>query len=401
VFTPDLSEPEVLIPVTEMNKVQDPGAIFLHRASDDQVINMIEDFDIRFETPEEDMVYRVSSTEWTAGTDYDQDGYFSYRKLDVDILAAPLTRTLRMDVSICKKPIMAGPCPYITDFYFRADSTDDDVISIELGLPNAELDSGIYQFDFALYDSITGEKVMDNVIVDDNLKMEPAGSDPYVYMITDVHYEAGRVDYDGDKYFAISNLLFNIEVTGGNQPVYATLFYKPEGETEFSIYMTTDVFDIESGVVSNEMITIGLPNDQLNHGKYDFRLVIYDAETDEMLVALSPEDKRELKGQQIETMDQDVLPNPEDITGLEDILIYPNPFDHDVYIDPGKLTSDKSFLFRMYDSRGLLIQELNTSGKENQSAGIHWDGLDELIPGIYFLEIRSDEQVSLVRLVKR
>jgi hypothetical protein len=333
---------------------------------------------------------------WTDSADYDMDGYFSYRKLEVDVLAAPLERTLVLEVAMCKQPPEPDPCPYITDYYFKADSTDDDVITIELGLPNAELDSGIYQFTFWLMDSVTQEMVVGYITVDDNLKMEPLASDPFAMFIKDVDH-MDQIDMDNDQFIASDKLLFDVDATGGTYSAYAILYYRPEGATEFAEYYSSAAFAVESGIESSEWIQLGFPNTELDHGTYDFKLAVFNAENDELVVTLMPEDDVNLNDQLRETLEQDTP--PVDIESLSDraIRVFPNPFENSFSISLNYPEGYTDAIIRLFDSKGILVLEQKMIIPSNV---IKIENLEGFQSGFYILEVQTIGAIGQVFLVK-
>lgn len=406
-FKPSASDPIIVFDIPGEQYFYGTGTVYLFRASNNELINVVHGLDTRFERPEEDMVYSVSSVEWVESVDFDLDGFFSYRKLDMDIQAAPLERTLKLEVSMCKEPVSTSPCPYLTDIYFKADSTTDDIISVEFGLPNAELDSGIYHCTISLIDSVTGEVVIDQYVIDNNLHMESSNSDPYKFMITDVYYE-DEVDMDGDLFNAVSNLYFNVDVTGGVHSLYATLFYRPDGETEYIEYYTTGSFDVTTGNNAYEMITIGFPNDQLDHGVYDLKLNVFNADNNEQLAELGPEE-RNFSDQQYETLEEDTPPlGNQAITSMENetvrydhLSVYPNPFDSYLSVITKTNENKGSVIIRLIDLRGALVTERKIENTSMDSNNLHLNNLEDLQPGIYLLEIQSPGRIGQLLVVKR
>lgn len=410
VFTPSATNPVNTFDFPGESFINSIGSVILYKASTKKPINILYGLDTRFETPENDMVYAVNSIDWTESTDYDQDGYFSYRKLNMAIYAAPLKRTLKMEVSMCKEPIMAGPCPYIVDRYIQVDSSNNDLIQIELGLPNTELDSGNYQFDVYLFDSISGKKVLNYTYVDGDIKMEPFSHDPYKFSLLNLKLSEDFIDMDKDLYSASRNLFFDVVVTGGMHSVYTTLYYQPGGEAEFNEYYTTLVSDLSTELILHESITIGAPNTHLNHSAYNFKLAVFRADNDEQLAVLFPQERRELNKQFFETVEQDYSPKnqlQEDILVLneereiEDISVFPNPFDNALTIAINKADNAEYKLIRLFDSRGILIREKNLADRTGNSSFLTLDNLDGIKAGIYILEIRSAAESFRFRLVKQ
>ena len=407
VFTPADNASDTTFIIVANKFFHGKGTVFLYNALNNKLINAIPSVDLMFESPEKDMIYSISSTAWSDSVDYDLDGYCSSRKFKANIFTAPLQRTLKLEVSMCKQPILAGPCTYISDYYFKADSTDDDIFSIALGSPNAELDSGKYQFDFWIIDSITDEKVIGIILADGNLKMESVPEDPYKFTIKEV-YHKDWVDMDGDSYNAVSNLFFDVNVTGGDHAVYAKLLYRPEGIPEYTEYYTTTTFEVTPGINSYEKITIGFPNSQLDYGVYDFKLVVLDADSDEQLAESDPETERDLNDQHYETFEQDA---PQKIVeGLNNDYIssyskinhvFPNPFDNAISITFGEQETDETCLVRLIDSRGVLVLEQKVDHSLYQARTIEIDKLENLRPGIYILEILSPGAIGQMLVIKR
>ncbi len=410
VFTPSALDPIHNFDIPGESFFYGIGTVYLYKASTKKPINTIYGLDVRFEKPEDDMVYSIKSTEWAEGTDYDLDEYFSYRKLVMDIYAAPLKRSLKMEVSMCKKPIMAGPCPYIVDHYFQADSTSNDLLSIDLGLPNTELDSGGYQFDVYFFDSITGKKVLDYTYVDGELKMEPLSRDPYKFSFLNVRLSDDYIDMDQDFYSPSRNLSFDITVTGGLHSVYTILYYQQKDETEFNEYYTTLISEVTSDLKLHEVITIGAPNNQITHEIYNLKLAVFNADNDERLVVLLPEDKRALNEQRFETVEQDYSPLPQSEESLlvinetmdnADVSVFPNPFDNVLSLSLNSESNNKYKLIRLFDSKGVLIREEKLADRTNTSTFFRIDNLEEIQAGIYILEIQSIDTAIRFKLVKQ
>ncbi len=131
---------------------------------------------LKFEAPEEDITYTLSSCFLSDSVDIDGDGYLSHVTFNVDI-NSPIPSKVYMHVSMCKHPIMAGPCIYLETPNFEVDATSLDLYSVDIGLPNDELSYGTYQLDFVVFDSINNEQIIGWEHACSNLNMELSGED--------------------------------------------------------------------------------------------------------------------------------------------------------------------------------------------------------------------------------
>jgi hypothetical protein len=156
------------------------------------------------------------------------------------------------------------------------------------------------------------------------------------------------------------------------------------------------------------MITIGFPNDQLEHGIYDLKLLVFNAEDNELVAELGPEE-RNFSNQQFETLGEDTPPaasEPVSSIQLEKktenrLTVYPNPFESFLSIVSENIRIEETAIIRLIDLRGTLIIEKSVETATMQSNELTINNLNELSPGIYLLELQMSDWIGQILVLKR
>lgn len=151
-------------------------------------------------------------------------------------------------------------------------------------------------------------------------------------------------DYDADGYTSYRRLYFDLDVRDGTaRTVYATIEYASSTAGSWypyyiGGYATTDTFTVV-GMNANDayFVGVGLPNPELQHNSYDFRISVYDYYTD-ALVGFRDEasDMEDLNNQRFETDAED----PTEVFIFETYWYDTLDYDNDGYFRYGRLTAD-------------------------------------------------------------
>ncbi|MHC1707256.1 MAG: Ser-Thr-rich GPI-anchored membrane family protein [Bacteroidales bacterium] len=118
-----------------------------------------------------------------------------------------------------------------------------------------------------------------------------------------------QVDVDMDTYTSHRKFWFDVNVSEGSVDVYAKVYGKAAAGSVYVIYFTTGAFTV-TGITSLDAVSIdiGLPNQEIPHGKYDLKIEILSTLDNTVLVTREPENDTDLNDQKMETSDEDPAP---------------------------------------------------------------------------------------------
>ena len=128
--------------------------------------------------------------------------------------------------------------------------------------------------------------------------------------ISDV-WISDTVDNDNDSYSSYARLNFDPDVSEGGISLFVKLGLRitdPSNSSPFMLYFESTDFSI-SGTTSNDtvFIDIGLPNDELTHGNYDFLLQIFSsASPGQVMAEVSSASDARIRNIPLETANEDV-----------------------------------------------------------------------------------------------
>jgi TATA-box binding protein (TBP) (component of TFIID and TFIIIB) len=116
-----------------------------------------------------------------------------------------------------------------------------------------------------------------------------------------------ETDIDGDSYISYGMLTFDVDVSSGTHSVYAKVYYKPSSSGSYSLYYTTSDFTITGSSSSDaHYVSIGLPNSELSHNSYDFRIEIFTAGGSTVVASITASEDSDLNDENFETSSEDV-----------------------------------------------------------------------------------------------
>lgn len=234
-----------------------------------------------------EVTFTIASAWFSESVDEDADGYYSHQKLNFDVDASSGTHSVYAKISLCKKPILAGPCWYYTTPDFTVTGTGTgDTYSVHLGLPNEELTHGSYQVCFQVYDATTDDVLTSFNYPSQDMGFEPVSEDEVEFTIVSGWF-IESVDNDADGYYSHQLLCFDVDATAGTHSVYAMISCckHPILAGPCWYYTTTDFTITGTGTGDAYWAHIGFPNEELTHGSYQVCFQIYDAITDEILTS--------------------------------------------------------------------------------------------------------------------
>jgi len=136
---------------------------------------------------------------------------------------------------------------------------------------------------------------------------EQRDEDPLRFEVFNVAWHE-NVDNDGDGYTQSRKLYFSTSVLCGSHLVRAYLYVKREYETEYTFYAATNTFELSGDYCPISNITVGLPNDELPHGSYDFLIRIKDIETDTFIRNYFSNSDPVIDNQKFEKSTEDIIP---------------------------------------------------------------------------------------------
>lgn len=217
------------------------------------------------------------------GIDNDQDGYYSYLRLNFDLDVSTGSTDLFVQVywRFTDPLDTAGYWTYMESTVFSINgSTSDDAVYISVGSPNDELTEDSYDFMIWVYQ----ESDPDNPILelasynDDNfdnaltnIQIEESITDAAL-TIYDSYWD-DVVDNDEDGYASQANLVVDVDVNlGVTTYVYLVIYQKSYSSSSYSLLAVTETFPI-SGTNSTDAVSMTI--DDFPHGLYDFKIDVY------------------------------------------------------------------------------------------------------------------------------
>jgi len=257
--------------------------------------------------------YSIYSADMSDVEDTDGDGYSRYRKLNLDVDVSSGTHTIYAKVYY-KLESSSSYSFYFTSSDFEiTDNSSNDAFWIAIGSPNPELSHGSYDFKVDVYDDSNDQKVASvDASSDSDLAgelFETASQDGETSSVTYSIYSAGMSDVedvDGDGYSRYRKLNMDVDVSSGTHTMYAKVYYKLESSSSYSLYFTSNNFDITDNASDDAYwISIGSPNPELSHGSYDFKIDIFKSDNDQKVASVDADSDSDLAGELFETASQD------------------------------------------------------------------------------------------------
>jgi hypothetical protein len=232
------------------------------------------------ETPPPDYTYSISSVWWSDSLDANNDGYFSFKRLNFNVhLAEDVARTVYARIYYKRFDASSFTFYAFSDDKRVIGKNGDNFFGVGIGTPNKELSRGVYDFKIEVYekDSERIEAVPDsaqNIILFGN-KFEESFEDKDFSMTV---WWSDSLDKDEDGYWRAATLNINADVNdSGTREMNAKVFYKKEQAAEYTLYDEIDNFTISGNGSSDAVaLTVGDPNEELEYGLYDFRVELYE-----------------------------------------------------------------------------------------------------------------------------
>ncbi|OGB61335.1 MAG: hypothetical protein A2Y94_15335 [Caldithrix sp. RBG_13_44_9] len=129
-------------------------------------------------------------------------------------------------------------------------------------------------------------------------------------MISDVWF-SDAVDNDNDSYNSSARLNFDVDVSEGVITLFVKLGLRitdPSNVAPFTLYLESTDFSITGSSPDDAVyISIGIPNDELAHGNYDFLLQVFSsANPDKVMDEVSSVSDAGLRNVALETSTEDI-----------------------------------------------------------------------------------------------
>jgi hypothetical protein len=260
-----------------------------------------------FEQASQDVAvtYNIYDASWSNAVDQDGDGHTPYRRLVFDVDASTGTQSVYAKV-LYKASSSGTYTPYFTTGDFSITGTSSaDAHWVAIGLPNAELPNGTYDFRIEVYESGGTTVVASCSDLSDSdlndVSFETSAQDAITYTIYDASWST-TIDNDADTYSQYRRLTFDADVSSGTHTIYAKVYYKLYTSGTYSLYYVTPQFDIVGNSSTDAFwVALGLPNTELAFGIYDFRIEIYDAATSTLQAFTDATTDSDLNDQRFET----------------------------------------------------------------------------------------------------
>jgi hypothetical protein len=341
-----------------------------------------------FETTAEDAVeYIISSTWWNDSTDKDDDGYYRHIKLGFDVDASAGSNSVYAKLSLCKEPVMAGPCWYYTTADFTVTGAGlSDSLSIDIGMPNRELSHGTYQVILRIYDASNDEALTSYDYISDDMRFEKIAEDAVEFTITSAWW-SDTTDIDHDGYYRTRRFNFDVDASAGSHLVYAKVscckYPVLSGPCWF--YTSSDFPVTGTSLSDSFSIDIGLPGNELIHGTYQVCLQICDTSTEEVLASYIAEEMG------FETGADDTYLSMISDNDLKYIMIYPNPAIDELVLEmEGKRKQIDFEIFNLLGEKvfnGILVDKIIIKTADFSS-------------GVYIIRLKNDRSFIVRKIIK-
>ncbi|MCF7797962.1 MAG: choice-of-anchor H family protein, partial [Candidatus Marinimicrobia bacterium] len=271
---------------------------------------------ISIETAAEDgsssETYSVYNAWWTDAVDNDGDEYPWYRKLNMDIDCSSGTHNIYVKVLYKYATSSTWTEYFETGVFAITEYQTGDAIWVAIGSPNTELSHTLYDFKIEVYkeggsSSVASLDPSGDADLND-MASETAvedGANDRTYSVYDAWW-GDQVDGDSDGYTSYRKLYFDVDVSSGSWPVYVRVSYKTASASTYSTYFTTSRYMITGYNSSDaQWVAVGLPNTQLPHNSYDFKLEVFVSGTSSAKASTDAADDASLDNQSFEMASED------------------------------------------------------------------------------------------------
>ena len=257
---------------------------------------------------EPDYTYTIENVWWSDSIDGNSDGYPYFKRLNFNVHIAE-------DVSQRISPRIYYKVHDATTYSFYAYANDyqatgggqDNNVFVSIGSPNKELSRGHYDFSIEIYEpgndrlEAKTDSTFDNVLM--NNPFEESSADK-VYSVD--AWWTNQYDRNKNEYWRNAQLNFDVDVEEGvTKTVDVDLLFRNSESETYTLYNSFNDITI-TGTTNQDSVsyTVGLPNDELEYGTYDFRINVYEAGSS-VLAAFIDEGSSQLNDVKFETEDED------------------------------------------------------------------------------------------------
>ncbi len=283
--------------------------------------------------PEPDYTYSIDSLWWSDSIDANHDGFTSYRKLNFDVhLKEDVSRPIRGRVFY--QPVEASEYTFyaFSKKNIAVGNNQDNIFGVSIGDPNKELDRGLYNFKIEIYEeggsrreAVTDKA--DSLILCNNAFEKTETDNNYSLNV----YWRDAFDNDKDGYWSYAYLVLDANNDADvTRSLEAKVYYKSASETEYSednLYADINFTITNSSPDDSVSIPIGIAPNDFDHGEYDFRVELYEAGTNTLVIIDDEDNTSALKNVKLETDDEDTFHFSIDNVWWTDFV----DLDHDSY----------------------------------------------------------------------
>ena len=240
-----------------------------------------------FEESAGDRSYSLTAW-WSEEYDRNENGYWRYAKLNLDIDVDENTAKTVDAIVYYKNSTSADYTEYYTFQNVEILGDNPDTLSCYVGSEYEELSYDQYDFRIEVYES--GSSVMVTFLDQENdalkdVAFESEDEDNYYYSIDRVWW-SNEIDLDNDTYTRSRIINFNVDVDKNEQrEIFAKIYYRHQDSADYAYYDSTDYFTI-TGVDTSDYYSwlVGTPI-QLDSAEYDFMVSIFENIVDSLRVA--------------------------------------------------------------------------------------------------------------------
>ena len=226
----------------------------------------------------EDYTYSITKVWWTDSVDNNSDGYLTSKTLNLNLdLKENVTRTVLAQIYYKLEDAATYSFYGFSEEYIFEGVNSPLSMEMIIGVPNKELNRGIYEFQIEIYekDSDRREAIISakdsNGTVLTGQTFEELASDQ-IYTLTTWWNQI--YDHNENGYARFATLGLNVDIDGDyEKELTANILIKGPGEDEYEPYLSSDKFTIKGTDISDSLnFLIGARGEELSSGMYDFKI---------------------------------------------------------------------------------------------------------------------------------
>lgn len=341
-----------------------------------------------FEKNADDNAVSINTITQKEGIDFDGDGYFRKKGFEINVRNHPDTGEVDIEIQLVDQSTLVAVQTFIWDNY-RISETDNNSIFCDFFLKQDQV-PGNYNIIIKAKNSKSGEEKIPLTTLASDVLLEPSLFD--ILDAKDVKISDIK-DNDADGYMQSNNLHFYL-ASDSDITVYGRLYYKSTCNDVYSLLDETVPITLKQSETSE--ILVNIPGHlTLQRCIYDFKMELYN-ETDINIATINPGDFSELAQQKLEPREQDVVVAGITSNSVSTIKAFPNPFDSELNLHIDKQDNNKRITVTIYSEHGSIVKQ---DIVESTSGNIKLP-LEELMPGIYYLKIQTDEITEHLKVIK-